>query len=348
MTPHVSVVIPVHDQATRLRLTLAGLERQQDIAPSDYEVIVVDDGSSDDLPAVIREERRAAPYSLNVVTSHSRGARGVPRNAGAASARGEVLIFLDADAFPSPRLVRCHAEAQRARDGMALGDLWVIPGAEFMRNPGLPMKGETFFLPIEAARSGEARLEAHAQKGLYPHFGLWCGQLDELLDEGGVPFAWVASIPHNLSIRSGTFRALRGFDASLSHSEGWDLGIRAMSKGCPISLAHGARSFHLYHRRDGAANLERVYASEAELERRYPDEPFDLVRLWLDACNGDPYVPAELNLSSWREVWRVWGDPRNRAEAQRLFRWTRQVSRPSSQLDALLGGALNARFRARD
>ena len=92
----VSVIVPAHDAAATLPRTLAALAAQELSEP--HEVIVVDDGSSDDTAAIA--ERSDAP--VTVVRQACLGPAAA-RNRGAEVARGEVLAFTDADCFPTPR-----------------------------------------------------------------------------------------------------------------------------------------------------------------------------------------------------------------------------------------------------
>ena len=93
-----SVIIPSYNQRAHLREALRCI-RKQDLASHFYEVIVVDDGSRDgsaeDLHALA--ERGQLRY-----LSQPNGGPGSARNAGAALARGTVLVFTDADCRPEP------------------------------------------------------------------------------------------------------------------------------------------------------------------------------------------------------------------------------------------------------
>ena len=89
-----SVIVPAHDAAATLPRTLECLAAQE--AGGEFEVIVVDDGSSDATAALaeaagarlVRHERPLGP--------------GASRNAGVAAARAGVLAFTDADCAPAP------------------------------------------------------------------------------------------------------------------------------------------------------------------------------------------------------------------------------------------------------
>jgi GT2 family glycosyltransferase len=90
-----SVIVPARNAAATLGATLAGLAAQDTDAP--FEVIVVDDGSTDDTVAVAQ----AAPIQVRVVRERGVGP-GPARNAGAAVASGAALAFTDADCVPTP------------------------------------------------------------------------------------------------------------------------------------------------------------------------------------------------------------------------------------------------------
>lgn len=76
--------------------------------PSDaYEVVLVNDGSSDDTPNVIERARARATCAFHVIDQPNSGlAKG--RNAGIARANGERIIFIDDDVLPLPNFVEEH------------------------------------------------------------------------------------------------------------------------------------------------------------------------------------------------------------------------------------------------
>jgi glycosyltransferase involved in cell wall biosynthesis len=79
----------------------------QNVEESAYEVVLVDDGSSDATPSVIEEARGRAPCSLIVVTQANAGLARA-RNAGIERSSGERIIFIDDDVLPLPNFVEAH------------------------------------------------------------------------------------------------------------------------------------------------------------------------------------------------------------------------------------------------
>ncbi len=92
-SPRFSVLVPVHNGSGLLDSCLQSLARS---AFRDYECIVIDDGSTEDTPAV------AARHGATLVALERRGGPARARNRGAARARGDVVVFLDADVCVHP------------------------------------------------------------------------------------------------------------------------------------------------------------------------------------------------------------------------------------------------------
>ncbi len=90
-----SIIIPVHNAAPYLPQCLDSIERQ---SFSDFEVILVDDASRDDSPAICAKyEAKDARYHL-ICQEENRGAAAA-RNVGLENARGQYVAFVDSDDF---------------------------------------------------------------------------------------------------------------------------------------------------------------------------------------------------------------------------------------------------------
>ncbi|MCT0226278.1 glycosyltransferase family 2 protein [Synechococcus sp. CS-1328] len=105
-----SVVIPTYNRLPILRKCLLALEAQQLEAPvEDFEVVLVDDGSTDDTVAWLEQQADALPHLRLVRQEHGGPAEG--RNRGVDHARGDVIVFIDSDLVVLPNFLCCHARA---------------------------------------------------------------------------------------------------------------------------------------------------------------------------------------------------------------------------------------------
>jgi glycosyltransferase involved in cell wall biosynthesis len=116
----VSVVIPVRNGAATLGAQLAALAGQVCSVP--FEVLVVDNGSTDATVAVARSF--ADRLALRVIDATERPGINVARNAGARAAAGSLLLFCDADDLVAPGWVQAMwaASAQAEALGGALDE----------------------------------------------------------------------------------------------------------------------------------------------------------------------------------------------------------------------------------
>ncbi len=112
MRPRISVIIPTRNRYETLKRVLQGLEKQ-DCSHYSFEVIVVDDASSDATPTFLHDfaERTTIAFSYFPGKGQTAGAA---RNIGLAKAQGELILFLDSDTIPHPDLVRRHLQYQNS------------------------------------------------------------------------------------------------------------------------------------------------------------------------------------------------------------------------------------------
>ncbi len=89
-----SVVIPTYNAQSRIAETLNALNKQ---TKKNFEVVLVDDGSTDDTYKAVKNFK--AMFPLRIIRQENRGPA-CARNKGANNARGEILIFMDSDCVP--------------------------------------------------------------------------------------------------------------------------------------------------------------------------------------------------------------------------------------------------------
>ena len=116
-----SIVIPTYQRREIVTRSVAALNRQ---SFRDFEVVVVDDGSSDGTAEALRGLELNFP--LTVISRPNEGAS-VARNVGAAAAAGEYLVFLDDDMEADPAMLAEQDRSLREGADMVLGHLPLHP-----------------------------------------------------------------------------------------------------------------------------------------------------------------------------------------------------------------------------
>lgn len=106
--PLVSVVIPTRNRAALLRDCIESLLNQAFPAEC-YEIVVVDDGSSDETPSVVQEIRGGECPSVQYVRSKGRGLN-VARDDGLRTARADLIAFVDDDVLAPDTWLKALAE----------------------------------------------------------------------------------------------------------------------------------------------------------------------------------------------------------------------------------------------
>jgi O-antigen biosynthesis protein len=109
--PRISVVVCSYNGATTIRDTLEGLAA---LEYPDFQVIVVNDGSTDDVPRI------AAEYDVKLISTENRGLSSA-RNTGWRAADGTIVAYIDDDAYPDPHWLHYLADAFMTTDYVGVG-----------------------------------------------------------------------------------------------------------------------------------------------------------------------------------------------------------------------------------
>lgn len=106
----ITLIMCTRNRSDKLRPALDSLSELSFGSP--WEAIVVDNGSRDDTPAVLREFAQNCNFTLRIVDEAAPGLSRA-RNRGLAFARGEIVAFTDDDCYPAPdylaAIMRCFA-----------------------------------------------------------------------------------------------------------------------------------------------------------------------------------------------------------------------------------------------
>jgi len=102
--PYVSIVLPCYNEQDHVTAEVARICAAMDASGYPYEVLAFDDASSDETLARLREAAPQFP-SLQIIHFHRNGGSGTVRRIGTQRARGEIVVWTDADmTYPNERI----------------------------------------------------------------------------------------------------------------------------------------------------------------------------------------------------------------------------------------------------
>jgi O-antigen biosynthesis protein len=225
--PRVSVIVCTHNGERTLAQCL---DRAAAISYPDYEVIVVDDGSTDGSAAVARDRGATLVQTKHCGLSFA-------RNAGVERATGEIVAFLDDDAYPDPDWLRYVAAGLRSDAYAGLG------------GPNIPPADDGLVADCVAAAPG--------------------GPIHVLISDREAEH-----VPGcNMAFRKSALEEIGGFDERFRVAgDDVDVCWRLQESGRALGFSAGAVVMH--RRRDSVRRyLKQQYGygkAEALLERKWP------------------------------------------------------------------------------
>lgn len=209
----VSIVIPTYQRRDVVNETVQSLVGQAERYGA--EIVVVIDGSTDDTDIALRA---LGAGCVRIIRQANSGAAAA-RNAGARSAIGEVLVFLDDDMRAGPGLIDAHVAAHEAGADAVLGRMTLDPSSP----------------PTYLAHS----------------VGRWSDELDEQLSALPAIIDGRQIFSGHLSVRRQIFEELGGFDATYTRAgrygnEDLDFGARLVASGAIVRYTPAAVTAQYY------------------------------------------------------------------------------------------------------
>jgi glycosyltransferase involved in cell wall biosynthesis len=213
--PLVSVVVPAYNSEDTVLETIHSIRRQ---TFPDFEIIVIDDGSTDNTLARLRTVRD----SRLRVLSYPNGGLAVARNRGIEKSLGEFISFIDADDLWTPDKLELQLQALRRHTNAAIAYSWtafVDQKARFLfAKEGLRLEGD-----------------------VYPELLLHC---------------FIAS-GSNILVRRSCAVAVGGFDTAIVAAQDWDFCLRVAARW-PFAVVPRYQILYRISEGAMSANAERA------------------------------------------------------------------------------------------
>jgi peptidoglycan/xylan/chitin deacetylase (PgdA/CDA1 family)/glycosyltransferase involved in cell wall biosynthesis len=239
--PRFSVVIPTYQRREVVARSVQALAALSDVR---FEVLVVVDGSTDGTAAALGT--LALPFPLTVMEQPNAG-RAAAVNAGAAQARGELLLFLDDDMEADPRLLAEHDRSHRDGVEVVLGHI--------------PLHPESPDNVVSRA------------------VGAWAEHRGRRLAERSQPLPLSELITGQMSIARELFLGIGGFDTRFTRdgafgNEDLDLGQRLFQAGHMIAFNANAisRQRYVVTPRQYLHQWRDVGGADVLFARKHPDQ----------------------------------------------------------------------------
>lgn len=205
--PFFSVIVPTYERPEQLATCLQSLARL-DYPPEQFEVIVVDDGSTHSPERVVGGFR--GQLDVRLLTQKNTGPAGA-RNLGASHARGEFLAFTDDDCTPSAGWLRAFA-------------------SHFAEAPGRLAGGRTLNALASNPYSETSQIIIEV---VYAHYNVEANDA-----------RFFAS--NNFAVAAGCFRELKGFNESFTTSEDREFCDRWLNRGFGMTYVPEATIHHAH------------------------------------------------------------------------------------------------------
>lgn len=240
----ISVVVPVYNRQTELRMLLGELSLQEHPGPI-VEIILCDDGSSENISQLAGEVSLPSWMSVRCLRLEHRGASAA-RNAGLAQSTGEIVAFTDSDCLPSPAWLR---ELVRPFNDPAIG----LVGGHVDYRRAEKLSGRCVNYVMSSLIGGGARDPRCAiRMQYYPRSGNMAVRREPALTVGGFPL-----VTHGEDVEFSHLVLAQGFQqafapaATVLHNESRSLnavGKESFRKGrARVRMASSAGVHELLH-----------------------------------------------------------------------------------------------------
>ena len=263
--PELSIVISVYNRRDSLYLVLCALDKARAHYGERFEVIVTDDGSTDDPLGAMHafKEKFALRY---IWQPHYDFRAGEAYNRGCAIARGRNILLTDADILLAPESLAHLCNIAKANPSVIVAGRydWLTPMS--IRPRDVYYNWDKLIAehlqPLEIVGEPKGIVGIDPRYRTNPH--MFDGELPQA-QFAAVLFAGVLMFPKELYVRLG------GFDEQMIGHGGQDceLSIRAQQANCYTIFSGRVHGYHMYHDRDQVANQKACNKNVRYIARKH-------------------------------------------------------------------------------
>lgn len=268
-----SIVMPTFNKRERLELTLESL-KYQTIKPESFEIIIVDDGSTDGTEDIVKGF--AKNFDLRYIKKNNEG-RSSARNKGMKETRSELIIFCDDDLIVAPTFIEGHIKAHEQEKCVAHGIIYNLPYLKFFKDPSTGRAyddldgGELELVKQYCISKDKIKDITHIHK--QSKIPLIEKTLQSIFLKNLKEYQWLCCSGANMSCDKALLEAVGGFNTYFGKewgAEDFELGYRLYKYGVKFMYLHNAHNYHMMHVR-----MNFKEALEASILKFYECHPED-------------------------------------------------------------------------
>jgi glycosyltransferase involved in cell wall biosynthesis len=288
--PRCSVIITTYNRVELIRYTLDSLTRQT-LPSTQFEVIVVDDGSTDATEELVESYRDR--LNLRYFFQEDKGWRvAQARNVGIANATTDICVFIDSGVMLHSGCIAAHVESHELASGPV-----AVNGYVFGFN--LVYANVQELSQIIDADDPDGSIDRMLKGGWNDIRESFYEQHSD--DYNHLPAPWVMYWTCNVSAPTPLVRAVGGFDEAFQRwgGEDLDLAYRMFLGGAEFVLNRAASAIHYPHYKDFDENEAQAHINYLYMAQKYPTPIIQLL----------PAFGPEINPFTINEVIRERGLP---------------------------------------
>lgn len=316
----VSIIIPSYNKYPLNLLTLYSLEKQS-FDFSKMEVLLIDDASTDQTSEQLKDYR--PPYHFTYIRCKQNGGRSKVRNLGIKHARGNILVFLDAEMIVEPDFVKNHYHFHQSANNLIVTGVMhyesvyscIFPDfhpeklqevEELVKNDSQLFQRYTQYQSSKSTPFplvDKPDIDNEQYKKLRVKKSLWHNLIVENYGTNlkGFTFPWMAFLTGNVSLRKDLITSVGSFDENfvLYGYEDWELGYRLYKAGANYILSDQVKSYHQEHP-VGPEKWKEAMTTYNQFISKHPD--IDVLILGLEISQFTDLLRMNTVLAEYRSL----------------------------------------------